>query len=248
MKKMKFILMLALLVLSNFLLLSSQEIKQSTPLKPGAKTQIFKIGIYGGINIPISPPELVNKPTTATNEVQKSLLNGLNGLGFGTTYNIGIIAKYTLSEKFLLGANLDYSAWKSKNSCNCQGTDFGKSENSLANLHIGIFSHYFLYENLYAGPEFSLNIFDVKVTENSTRGNLDFSKSYTRIGAGITAGYEIPLSDLFTIDIFAKGLFPNLLANSSTNSVSESLIQSKNETTETKLFLISLNIGILYSL
>ena len=91
----------------------------------------------------------------------------------------------------------------------------------------------------------------MNVTENSSRGNLDFSKSYTRIGVGLLLGYEIPLSNKFTVDIFAKGQFPNLLLgkeSSDPNSESESLINSKNETAEAKLFLISFNIGILFSL
>ncbi len=229
----------------------SQENKQGSPTEPGKKIQSFKIGLLGGINIPLSPLELVNKPTTATKEVQTSLLNGLDGLGFGTTYNIGVTGKFPLSELFLSGANLEYSGWESINTCNCQDEEFGKSENSLSLLHFGIFYHYFLYENLYAGPEIGFNFFNVNVTENSSRGELDFSKSYTRIGLGISIGYEYPLSKQFALDISARGQFPNLLLgqeNTNPTADSESLINSKDETAEANLFLISFNIGLLFSI
>ncbi|OGU16088.1 MAG: hypothetical protein A2X61_13325 [Ignavibacteria bacterium GWB2_35_12] len=218
-------------------------------LEPGIMHPII-IGVLGGINLPLSPSELVNKPTTATQYVQQSLLNGLNGLGFQSTYNFGIVAKYTLSKKFLLGANIEYSGWKSINSCNCNDT-IGKSENKLTLFHFGFFLQYFIYKNLYAVPEISFNILGARVTENSVRGNLDFSKSYPRIGAGLGLGYEIPLTNKFTFDLSAKRQFLNLLLNKenhNTNSESESLINSKNETKEATLFILSFNIGILFTL
>jgi len=251
MGNMKFISIFVILIFFNFLLLYSQENKQGSPIEPGKKIQSFKIGILGGINIPLSPPELVNEPTTATKEVQPSLLNGLNGLGFGTTYNFGIIGKYSVSELMLIGANIEYSGWKSINSCNCDDEEFGKSENSLSLLHFGIFYHYFLYENLYAGPEIGFNFFNVNVVENSSRGELDFSKSYTRVGLGLALGYEYLLSKQFALDISAKAHFPNLiLGQENTNPTvdSESLINSKDKIAEANIFLISFNIGLLFSI
>ncbi|MFH1050438.1 MAG: hypothetical protein V1779_05835 [bacterium] len=251
MRKMKFISIFVLIIFSNFFLLYGQEIKQGSPIEPGKKIQSFKIGLLGGINTPLSPPELVNKPTTATKEVQPSLLNGLDGLGFGTTYNFGVTGKYPVSESMLLGANIEYTGWSSINSCNCQDEEFGKSENSLSLLHFGIFYHYFLYENLYAGPEFGINFFNVNVTENSSRGELDYSKSNSIIGFGLAIGYEYPLSKQFALDITAKAQFPNLLLgkeNTNPSIDSESLINSQDETAEANLFLISFNIGLLFSI
>jgi len=242
---------LILLLCFNFVIgLGQEETTPATPLKPGEAIHQLKIGVFGGANYPLSPSVLVNKPTSATKSVQNSLLNGFDGLNYGLTYNFGIVGKYQLSEKLYLGTNIEYSGWESTNSCNCNDT-VSKSENKLTLLHFGIFSQYFLFKILYVSPEISLNFLGVKVIENSNRGNLDFSKSYPRIGAGLGVGYEIQLTKKFALDISAKGQFPNILLrkeNSNANSESESLINSKNETKEAMLFILSFNIGILFSL
>jgi hypothetical protein len=230
--------------------LNSQHNTPDTPLLPSEKIHSIKIGVFGGFNEPISPTEIVNKPTTATMNVQQSLLNGLDGLGYQSTYNIGIVAKYPLSQKYLSGINIEYSGWKSTNSCNCYDS-VGISENKLTMIRFGFFIQYFIYKNLYVIPELSFNLFGVNITENSLRGNLDFSKSYTRIGAGLGLGYEILLTSKYSLDLTAKGQLPNLLLgkeNNNSNSESESLINSKNETKEATLFILSFNIGILLSL
>jgi hypothetical protein len=236
-----------LLLLFNCSFAICQDVKPATPIQPGERIHALKIGVFGGLNLPVKPSELVSKPTVATMEVQQSLLNGLDGLGYGPTVNLGVVAKYPLSDKFYLGANIEYSGWKSTNSCNCNDI-VGKSVNSLTMLNFGVFSQYVLFYNFYIAPEISFNLLNAKVTENSSRGNLDFSKSYPRIGMGLGVGCELPLTNKFALDVSAKGRFPNLLLGKENNGNSESLINSKNETKEALLFILTFNIGLLYSL
>jgi opacity protein-like surface antigen len=222
-------------------------VSQSNPIKPGQMVYPVEIGLYSGINNPLSPSEIVNKPTTAAKDIQQSLLNGFDGLGFGPTVNLGVVVKYPLSETFYLGANVEYSGWKSNNSCNCSD-NIDKSLNSLNLIHFGLMTQYYLYDLLYASGELGLNLLDAKATENSNRGNLDFTKSYTRIGAGFGLGYEIPLTNKYSIDLSAKGQFPNLFLGEDNLGNSESLINSTGNSNEATIFILSLNIGFLFSL
>jgi opacity protein-like surface antigen len=253
MRKIDYVKIFTLLLICSSQFVKAQEIdriSQSNPISPGKTILPVKIGLFGGVNSTVSPSEMVNKPTTASKDVQQSLLNGFNGLGFGQAINLGVVVKYPLTEDIYLGADVEYAGWKSTNSCNCND-NIDKSENSLSLLHFGLLSQYYLFDKLYASTELGLNLLGAKVTENSTRGNLDFSKSYTRIGAGLGVGYELPLMDNFALDISAKGQFPNLLLgqeNTGTNTPSESLINAAGETKESTLFILSLNIGLLFSL
>ena len=247
MRYLIYVKIFTILLFCNYYTVIGQEETQSSPLEPGEKIYPIKIGMLSGAHLPLSPAELVNKPTTATETVQSSLLNGLDGLGYGPTINFGIIGKYPFSEKLYLGASIEYSGWNSENSCNCNDNIY-KSENSLTMLHFGVFAEYFLYDKFYVSPELSLNLFGVNVSEYSNRGILDFSKSYPRIGGGLGVGYEFPLTDKFTIDISAKGQFPNLLLGKENSGYSESLINSSGETKEAMLFLLSFNLGLLFSL
>lgn len=247
---MKYLILLmisAILFFCNFHHTFSQEEYPATPIKPGYLIYPIKIEVFGGINLPVSPSELVNKPTTATREVQKSLLNGFNGLGFAQTFNFGIVAFYPLNDKIYLGMGIDYSKWESINSCNCNDT-LGMSVNSLTMLDFAFIAQYFLYDKLYSKTELGLNILGAKVIENSNRGNLDFTKSYPRIGAGLGIGYEIWIIDKLSLDISAYGLFPNLILGKENNGNSESLINSKGEKNEANLIIISFKVGLLYSL
>ena len=250
MRLLLFVKIFTILILCNLNLAICQEEEPSSPLKQGKTIYPIKIGIFGGIQIPISPDELVNKPTTATKAVDKSLLNGLNGLGYGSTINFGAVVKYPLSKKINLGTNLEYFGWKGEYNCDCIDT-VSRSNNSLTLVHLGIFLQYAIYRNLYVAPEISLNVFGAKATENSNRGILDFSKSYTRIGIGLGIGYEIDISSNMALDLFAKCQAPNLFLGS-TNSINykeaEALINSKSSRDESTIFIISFNIGLLYSL
>ena len=237
-----------------FQIASAADTTISSPINPAQIIHGFKIGIFGGVNIPISPKIMINSPSVATDSVQRSLMNGLDGLGYGTTYNLGLTAKYPLYEKFYLGANLSYTGWKSKSECQC-GADSGSSENALSMFHFAIVPQYYFFMNFYAAPEISFNFFNAKVTENSIRrGKLDFNKSYTRIGAGLGVGYELPLTKRFSLDLSAKGQFPNLLMGKDNTGVdlnkndSESLINQKDEAKEAMLFIFSLNLGVLFAL
>ena len=247
MKNYIYVQIFAMLIFSIFNIAMSQELTQPSPLEPGKIIHPVKIGLYAGNNLPLSPSELSGKPTTATQNVQQSLSNGLNGLGFGSTISMGVIAKYPLSEKFLLGANIGYSGWKSENSCNCSDK-IGTSTNSLTFLQFGALAQYFLFDKFYATVELNMNMFGVKATENSNRGNLDFSKSYNRVGAGIGFGYELPVWYKFAFDFSVKGQLPNLLLGQENTGSSESLINSAGNTKEAMIFIISFNIGLLFSL
>jgi opacity protein-like surface antigen len=253
MKNIVYLKCFILLLIYSSQNVNAQEIgkeSQSNPINPGKMVYPVKIGLFGGINSTVLPSEMVNKPTTATKDVQQSLLNGFDGLGFGQTINFGIIAKYPLSESFYFGAGIEYSGWKSENSCNCNNI-VDNSQNSLSLLHFGLLSQYYLLGKLYTFAELGLNFLGAKVNENSNRGKLDFTKSYTRIGAGLGVGCEFPLMNNFALDITAKGHFPNLLLgqeNTGTNTPSESLISATGETKESTLFILSLNIGLLFSL
>lgn len=131
---------------------------QSTPIEPGNIKYPIKIGIFSGISLPLSPAELINKPTSATSKVQQSLLNGLNGLGYGYTMDIGIIVKYPLSANIILGGNIEYSGWKSINSCNCIDS-VSKSENNLDLLQFGFLAQYSFYDKFFSFIEINLKFF-----------------------------------------------------------------------------------------
>jgi hypothetical protein len=210
----------------------------------------MKVGFYIGANSINLPSILTDKPTTASKNVDLSLLNGFNGLGYGAAFNIGAILKYPFSRDFYFGGDVDYTSWKSENNCNCTDV-ITKSVNTLSLYHFGVFSQYFLVDNLYVTPELGLNIFGVKVTENSSRGKIDFSKNYTRLGLGISLGYELPLAPEFSVDFTIKGHIPNLLLTSE-NKVgyveSESLVNSIGETKEATIVVLSFNLVILFSL
>jgi opacity protein-like surface antigen len=251
MSKFVYVKFLILLLICSFQFASAKQSgnkdASSNPVGLGQKNIPVKIEVFGGINNPLSPSEIVNKPKIAVKDVQQSLLNGLDGLGYGPTINFGAAVKYPFSETYYMGVTAEYSGWQSNNSCNCNDV-IGKSENSLSLLHFGLLSQYYLIDNLYASIELGLNLLDAKVVENSNRGVLDFSKSYTRIGAGLGLGYEIPLTDIFALNISAKGQFPNLLLGEENSGKFESLINSGTDTKEATLFLLSLNIGLLFSL
>jgi opacity protein-like surface antigen len=229
-----------------------QDTSLSDPLIPGGLIKSFKIGAFGGINYPLSPAELTNAPKNSTALVQQSLLNGRDGLGYKFTYNAGLYAKYPFSPKFYLGANISYSGWKSTTSCNCTDSLLGKSENSLGFFQITIMPQYFFFNNFYVAPELNLNMFSVNVKENnSKRGNLDFSKSYTRLGVGIGVGYEYPITKKLALDISAKTQLTNLLFKKDDDPntpESESLINSGTNTTEASVMVLSINLGILFLL
>lgn len=248
MKKIYLLITLLFLVIYHHSAFS-QDTSLSTPLIPGGLIKSFKIGAFGGINYPLNPAELTNAPKISSALVQQSLLNGRDGLGYKFTYNAGLCAKYPFSPKFYLGANISYSGWKSTTSCNCPDSLFGKSENSLGLFQITILPQYFFFDNFYIAPELNLNMFSVNVKENNTkRGSLDFSKSYTRLGVGIGIGYEYPVTKKLALDISAKTQLTNLLFkkdNDPNTPESESLINSGSNTTEASVTILTINLGIL---
>ena len=192
----------------------------------------------------------MNKPTIASKQVEASLLNGLNGLGFGTSANFGIVGKYPLNKKIYLGSTIEYSGWSSTNSCDCNDS-IATSENSLSFFQISAFLQYYLINKLYAYPEISFNFLGVKVNEESRRGTIGFSKTYPRIGIGLGVGYELALSEDVAFDLSVKAQLPNfLLTKDKDNSIVEStsLINSKLFKEEAQILILSFNIGILFSL
>ena len=226
-----------------------QDSLRSNPLEPVTMLKIFKIGIYSGINNTLGPSIMKNAPKFGTPAVQKSLLNGLDGLGFANSVNFGIFGNYPISSKISLGANLEYSQWKSDNSCNCQDTGGGLSHNSLFLYHLALFAQYKFLYGFYIAPEINLNTFAVQVQENnSKRGTLDFSKNYFRIGSGLALGYDYKLAQFIGLDANFKIQALNILLGKDFNpddSESQALINSVNSTKESVILLFSFNLGFL---
>lgn len=244
-------IVLLLILSSSFL--SAHE-REANPLVPGIAYRPFVIGINGGFTYPLSPTELTKIPTDYGNP-NNNLLNGLDGLGYKQTLNMELYSKFPISGNFWLGGNIGYTSWKSSSKCNCSETPVVNSQNSLKLIQLSLVPYYYFYDWLYVAPEVNFNIFPVSVSEsNSRRVALNFSKSYFRIGLGLSVGTEIPLNFIaknqFWLDIFAKGQVPNLLLakkNDPNATESASLINSVGNQNEALISIFSLNIGILYS-
>lgn len=121
MRKMFFVMT----IFSTFYICSNLEAQDFTPadpLSPKDSIKKFYIGTFGGIIYPLIPKELTKTPTTATSETQKSLLNGLNMLGFEIRY--GTVQR-GCPEKALNGLQ------------NCRGNTNGGTT-SIENIWFGI--------------------------------------------------------------------------------------------------------------
>ena len=248
--KSYYIFLSVFLFILNFNYSFCQESAISNPLDPGKLKDNVKFGLLMGINYPLSPSELTNKPQAATPKVQQSLLNGFDGLGFKSTYDLGIIIRYSLSKKFRIGSDISFTGWKSQINSNLPDSIW-KSNNSLSMAGFALLMQYNFFGNFYITPELTYNLFNVNTTENDIyRGTVNFSKSYSRIGAGIGLGYELPVYQQFSLDIFAKARVPNLLMIHSINTnfnESQSIINSGTNTIESSILMLSLNLGLTYS-
>ena len=232
--------------------LKCQDSSKTNPLEPASEQKILKLGVFGGWNNTLAPSIMKNSPKFGSATVQKSLLNGLDGLGFANSFNLGIYGKYSLSNKLYLGANIGYTKWGSDNSCNCQPVDSGLSQNSLSLYHFSVFAQYYFAYDFYMAPELSMNTFAVSVQENhSTRGTIDFSKNYLRIGAGLALGYSYRLAKFMELDANIKFQALNVLLAkdfNKTDTESQALINSSDSVKESIIMLVSANLGILFSL
>ncbi len=250
MKKSYFIFVILISLLFSNLSIFSQQSILSDPLVPSKPMNRMKIGFLAGINYPSSPSELNSNPVKSTPKVQQSLLNGLDGLGFNATYDLGLMLRFQATKSLNIGSDISLTGWKSQISCNCSDS-LWVSTNSLSMVGFGFLFQYFIYDNFFITPEISYNIFTVNSTENDkVRGNMDFTKIYSRIGAGLALGYEFPLSGKVSLDLFAKARVPNLLlkpSNSQTITSSPSIINSGTSSNEANITFISLNLGLAFS-
>jgi len=252
MKNTFYYLIIILAVVSSYNELMCQDSSKTNPLEPASRQKILKLGVFGGWYNTLSPSIMKDSPKFGSATVQKSLLNGLDGLGFANSINFGIFGKYPLTSDLYLGSNIGYTRWNSDNSCNCQPIDSGQSQNSLSLYHIGVYAQYYFANDIYFAPEISFNSFAVKVLENhSTRGTLDFSKNYLRIGTGLALGYSIRVAKYMELDANIKLQALNILLGKDFNlkdTESQALINATNSTKESVILLFSVNLGLLFYL
>jgi hypothetical protein len=230
--------------------------QEANPLIPGRSIHAAAIGLSGGSSFLLSPSILTNIPTKALSTTQKSLSNGLNGLGYNATFNVGILAKFPIKGDFWLGGGLNYSSWSSKSNCSCKDIFTYNSENTLTNIQVSVNAYYYFdsFSKIvfYVEPEINLNLLNAEATETaSKRGTLDFSKMYPRIGAGIGLGSEIPLTKNIGIDFNVKYQMLNLLLGKENKEInytteSESVINEENNKKEAIISVFSINIGLIY--
>ena len=230
----------------------------SNPLMPGRDKLANTIGITGGLNYLLGPSILKDIPNQGSVATQQSLVNNLNGLGYKSTANFGITSRFPITGRFWIGGNLNYSSFTSQNKCNCSGgVLLYNSENTLAIFQISVLP-YFYFANIYKticyiAPEINMNMFMVSVKEMGSRRNtMDFSKTYPRLGLGISLGSEIHLMDKISLDINVKSQALNLFLAKDNSSLtftgtSQSLINKAGEFKETLITLFQINLGILYS-
>ena len=231
--------------------------QEANPLNPGKSTHTAEIGLSGGSSFLLSPSILTNIPTKALSTTQKSLSNGLNGLGYNATFNLGILAKFPITGNFLLGGAVNYSSWSSKSKCSCKDNFTYNSENTLTNIQVSVNAYYYFASvskiDFYVEPEINFNMLNAKAVESaSKRGTLDFSKMYPRIGAGIGLGSEIPLIEKLGIDFNVKYQMLNLLLGKENKEInytteSESVVNEENNSKEAIISVFSINIGLIYS-
>lgn len=249
MKKTLLILLFISTLTLNLKSIYGQDTLLSNPLIPQEKESNLSFGITAGLNLPLAPSILTRAPKTGTATVQKALLNGLDGLGYGITHDIGLLAKYSLDDNIMLAGALTYLRWKSENSCNCLDTS-AVSTNILSSVSFSLSPQFRFLKSFYIAPELNFNSFSVKVTEfNSKRGNLDFSKNYFRIGTGLILGYYHKMVRYVDLDLSVKYQIPNLLLAKSFNpsdTESQAILNDTNSTNESLIMILSFNIGILF--
>ncbi|MCX6152760.1 MAG: hypothetical protein NT007_01230 [Candidatus Kapabacteria bacterium] len=220
---------------------------QSSPLSPGNQQNETIYGITLGLGYPLSPAEMFKTPSSASTNVHANLLNGLDGLGYNFTYNVGFILKFPLNESFYIGSSLQFSQWSSSNKCNCLDNT-AASQNTLSMAHTAISPQYYIYNGLFVFSEISFNIFFVDISEKSNRGTIEFSDLYPRFGSGLGLGYEYRLSESKSIELSVKAILPNLFLKNDNffNHESEALITSNNSLKEANVILLFLNLSVTF--
>jgi hypothetical protein len=232
-------------------LLYAQEDVLSTPLEPGYDHKPFYFGVSVGEIIPLSPNILTSPPTIFSKTVEKSLTNGLNGIGYGTGFSVSGILMNNITSHILLSLEGTYSKWTSNNTQSYEDNKIVSSVNSMTIIQFSLGLRYFYHSNFYFNPEVTANIIPISVKENDTRGVIDFSKTYYRIGAGIGVGTYFRLIKNLDVDVNLKAQAINLLLRKEDDlntPESEALIKSFGNTKEEIINLITLKFGLIYSL
>lgn len=238
-----------ILGIQPFVIFSQSPDDEATPLTPSISKYKSKVGIHGGVIIPISPEELYRVPRIY-DKSSESLMNGLNGLGYKETYNIGFDATFNFYRNFWTGINFSYSSWLSKNSCKYNSNPVVNSENFLSFFNFGINGYYYLIKFIYTGIGLDINIFSVNVKEdNSKRQIIDFKNKYSRLGLSLIFGVDIPIFKRISFDVSAKAQITNLIGRQDDNPEtgrSEAIINSYSNRMESHIILLQLNFGILF--
>ena len=242
-------LFILIYIQSNYLL--SQTNKENNRAVPQTDA-IYKIkyGFFGGLNMPLSPEEMTKIPKIYDKSTE-SLLNGLDGLGYKTTYIIGFQGKFNFYPEFWAGGNFAYTSWLSKNSCFNDSIPTVNSENFLSLFTFGINSFYYFTDIFYSGVGVDINLFYVNVKENdSKRENIDFVNKYTRLGLNLMLGADIPIFKKVSFDVSVKAQLTNLLGLQNDNpetSRSEAIINQYGSPQESHIILLLINFGIMFS-
>jgi hypothetical protein len=237
------------------LLVQFQLFSQTTKGTDKSAAQIereikVKYGFYGGVNIPLAPDEMTRVPKIY-DKASESLMNGLDGLGFKSSYIIGIQSKFNLSYGFWLGSSFSYSSWLSNNSCKNGPIPKVNSENFLSLFTFSIIPNYYLTDFLYLGAGADVNLFSVDVKEiGSQRGDFEFQQKYSRLGLCLEAGTDFQLFKDMSLDISVKAQLVNFIGRHDDNPAtiqSEALISPQGSTLESHILLLQINLGIMFS-